>query len=36
MKVFKAFIKPLEGPQRSVKITIKLIFFFVWDRDGKG
>ena len=27
MKVFKAFIKPFEVPQRSVKIKIKLNFF---------
>ena len=26
IKVFKAFIKPFEAPQRSVKIRIKLIF----------
>ena len=27
MKTFKTFIKPLEAPQRSVKIKIQLIFF---------
>ena len=26
MKAFKAFIKPLEAAQRSVKIKVKLIF----------
>ena len=26
MKAFKAFIKPFEAPQRSVKIKIYLIF----------
>ena len=28
MKVFKAFIKPSEAPQRSVKIKIELNFLF--------
>ena len=27
MKAFKAFIKPFEAPQRSVKIKIQVIFF---------
>ena len=27
MKAFKAFIKPSEAPQRSVKIKIQLTFF---------
>ena len=27
MKAFKAFIKPFEAPQRSMKIKIYLIFF---------
>ena len=27
MKAFKAFIKPFEAPQRSVKIKIELNFF---------
>ena len=27
MKVFKAFIKPFEAPQRSVKIKLQVIFF---------
>ena len=34
---FKAFIKPFEASQRSVKIKISLNFFlFVRDWDGKG
>ena len=28
VKKFKAFIKPFEAPQRSVKIKIKLNFYF--------
>ena len=37
MKASKAFIKPFERPQRSVKIKILINFsFFVGDRDGKG
>ena len=27
-KTFKAFIQPFEAPQRSVKIRIKVIFYF--------
>ena len=29
MKAFKAFIKPFEVPQRSVKIKIYVYFFFL-------
>ena len=36
MKALKAFIKPFETPQRSVKIKIYVYFFFLRDRDGKG
>ena len=37
MKALKAFIKPFEAPQRSVKIKIEVDFFiFVWDRGEKG
>ena len=32
----KAFIKPFEATQKSVKIKIKLFFLFLRDRDGKG
>ena len=28
MKALKAFIKPFEAPQRSVKIKIQLNFYF--------
>ena len=35
MKAFKAFIKPVEPPQRSVKIKI-YFFLFVLHRDRKG
>ena len=39
MKAFKTFIKPFETPQRSVKIKIKVNFYFnttVWNaQDGK-
>ena len=28
MKALKAFIKPFEAPQRSVKIKIKVNFYF--------
>ena len=34
IKAFKAFIKPYETPQRSVKIKININFLNV--RDGKG
>ena len=33
MEAFKAFIKPFEAPQKSVKIKFKLIFSF---RPGSG
>ena len=40
MKAFKAYIKPFEAPQRSVKIKIKLNFYinttFRNARDVKG
>ena len=40
MKVLKAFIKPFEAPQRSVKIKIWVNFYFsktFWNaEDGKG
>ena len=29
MKAFKAFIKPFEAPQRSVKIKIEVNFFYL-------
>ena len=32
MKAFKAFIKPSEAQQRSVKIKIHVNFFFIWDQ----
>ena len=36
MKTLKAFIKPSEAPQRSVKIKLYVNFFlFVGDWDGK-
>ena len=28
MKAFKAFIKPFEAPQESVKKNVQLIFYF--------
>ena len=34
IQAFKAFIKPYETPQRSVKIKININFLNV--RDGKG
>ena len=33
IKALKAFRKPFEAPQRSVKIKIQVIFFL---RSGKG
>ena len=38
MKAFKAFIKPFEALQRSVKIKIKLIFILIQpsEMDGAG
>ena len=37
MKAFKAFIKPFEAPQRSVKIEIKFDFYFnVTSRNALG
>ena len=40
MKAFKAFIKPFEAPQRSVKIKILVNFYFNTtfcnERGGKG
>ena len=40
MKAFKAFIKPFEAPQRSVKMKIKVNFQFDTTfrnaRGGKG
>ena len=34
---FKAFMKPFEAPQRSVRVKILSYFsLFVQDRDGKG
>ena len=40
MKAFKAFIKPFETPQRSVKEKFNLIFISMQlsenARDGKG
>ena len=35
MMAVKAFIKPFEAPERSVKINIYVnLFFFLRDRDG--
>ena len=40
MKVLKAFIKPFEAPQRSVKVKIKVNIYFNTNfcnaRGGKG
>ena len=37
MKAYKAFIKPFEAPQRSVKIKIQhKCLLFVRDWDGIG
>ena len=40
MKALKAFIKPFEAPQRSVKIKIEVNFYFKINllnaQDGKG
>ena len=36
MKVFKTFIKPFKAPQRSVKITFKLIFSLPPGSGWKG
>ena len=40
MKLFKAFIKPFEAPQRKVKIKISVNFHFninfLTAQDGKG
>ena len=35
MKTFKAFIKPFEAPQKSVKIKIQIIFFFFVRDQGE-
>ena len=29
IKTFKAFVKPFEAPQRSVKVKFKLNFFYL-------
>ena len=36
MKALKAFIKPFESPQRSVKIKIKLIFILIQLSKTRG
>ena len=36
MKALKAFIKPFEAPQRSVKIKSKLIFSFLPGSGQEG
>ena len=36
MKAFKAFIKPLEAPQRSVKKKVNLIFSLCPGLGRKG
>ena len=36
MKAFKAFIKPFEAPQRSVKIKLNLIFSLRLGLGGEG
>ena len=36
MKAFKAFIKPSEAPQRSVKIKFKLIFILIQLSEMSG
>ena len=39
MKALKAFIKPFEAPQRSVKIKIEVNFYltnFLNAQDGKS
>ena len=38
MKALKAFIKPFEAPQRSVKIKIQVNFYFnstFWNAQGE-
>ena len=36
MKALKAFIKPFEPPQRSVKIKISLNFYYNTEMHGTG
>ena len=36
MKTFKAFIKPFQTPQRSVKIKIKVIFILIHLSEMNG
>ena len=35
IKTFKAFVKPFEAPQRSVKVKFNLIFSICLDWEGK-